>query len=496
MTTEKAATAVREQLERMRSAGCSFADARFYDEDASQRVVLYDGNLESNNRGLERGIGVRVLFQGAWGFAATADLGAIPACFDRALANARAAAGLPGFPRDMGPAQPAKGEYRAPVVKDPFDVPLAEKLAFLTAIDARLKDETVKQRIIHARFQRRRIHYWNTEGTEVSRLVLNTFATMMVMAPDKDGRTQRRSLELFSDGSGTRGWEWLIAPERFAGHAERLKRELSEIIAADPMPPGRRDLIILPGQGFLQVHETIGHALELDRILGYELSFAGGSHVRPEMIGTLRYGSDLLNCRAGVTPNSPGTFGFDDEGTPQRDYYLIKQGILVNVLSSRTDLGEANAKAGRTVVTESGTAARACSFYRTPIDRMTNINIEPGDGGTLDDITAATENGIIVDVPVSWSIGSNREHFHFGTEIAWEVKDGRRTRVFKNPTYQGHTLEFWRSLDKVGDKSTWLLQSVPNCGKGEPNQVMELGHGIPVMRFHDVQCGESEAAQK
>ncbi|MFO7676695.1 MAG: TldD/PmbA family protein [bacterium] len=496
MTSQDTATVVREQLDRMRSSGCSFADARLYEEDASQRVVLYDGNLESNNRGFERGIGVRVLYEGAWGFAATADLGAIAACFDRALANARAAARLPGFPKDMGPARPTRGEYRAPVVKDPFDIPLSDKLAFLTGIDAHLKDESVRQRMVHARFQRRRIRYWNTEGTDVSRFVSNTFATMLVMAPDKEGRTQRRSVELFSDGTGTRGWEWLSNPDCFAGHAERIRSELSQIVAADPMPPGRRDLIILPGQGFLQVHETIGHALELDRILGYELSFAGGSHVRPEMIGTLRYGSDKLNCRAGVTPNSPGTFGFDDEGTPQRDYYLIRKGILVNVLSSRTDLAEANARAGRTVVAESGTAARACAFYRTPIDRMTNINIDPGDDGTLDDIIAATDDGIVVDVPVSWSIGSNREHFHFATEIAWEVKNGRRGRVFKNPTYQGHTLEFWRSLDKVGDKSTWLLQSVPNCGKGEPNQIMELGHGIPVMRFSNVQCGEAEAARK
>ncbi|MBN2537830.1 TldD/PmbA family protein [candidate division WOR-3 bacterium] len=491
-TPEKIAGVVRPQLERLLAEGGSFGDARFYAEDANQRLMLYDGNLESNTRTDEQGIGVRVLWHGAWGFAATADLDAIPACFDRALANARAAAQLPGFPKDMGPARPSKGEYVAPVEKDPFDVPLADKLAFLKGLDEQLKGEGIAQRVVSARFQRRRIHYWNTEGTEVSRRVMNTFATMMVMAPDKDGRTQRRSVELNSDGAGTRGWEWLADENCFAGHAERIKQDLAAILAAEPLPPGRRDLIILPGQGFLQVHETIGHALELDRILGYELSFAGGSHVRPEMIGKLRYGSDKLNCRAGVTANSPGTFGYDDEGTPQRDYYLIKEGILVNVLSSRTDLGEANARAGREVVKESGTAARACAFYRTPIDRMTNINIDAGPDGTLDDIVRATEDGIIVDTPVSWSIGSNREHFHFGTEIAWEVKDGKRGRVFKNTTYQGHTLEFWNSLDKVGDESTWKLQSVPNCGKGEPNQIMELGHGIPVMRFKNVQTGEKE----
>ncbi len=492
MNRESIAAAVRSELDRMGAAGCSFADARFYDEDRSETLVLRDGNLEANHGALERGIGVRVLCDGAWGFAASAELGAIASVFDRALANARAAARLPGFPKTMGTASPVKGSYRPPVERDPFELPLADKLGLLKGIDAALADPAVAHRMVMARFQRRRIHYWNSEGTEIDRAVLNIFAQMMVMAPDADGRMQRRSWELAGDGGGTRGWEWLADDNCFGGHAERIKSELGQIVAAPPMPPGRRQLIILPGQGFLQVHETIGHALELDRILGYELSFAGGSHVRPEMIGSLRYGSKLLNCRAGVTPNSPGTFGYDDEGTPQYEYYLIKEGILVNVLSSRADLAEANAKAGRTVVSRSGAAARACAFYRTPIDRMTNINIDPGDGGTLEDIIAATEDGCIVDVPVSWSIGSNREHFHFGCEIAWQVKDGRRLGVWKNATYHGHTLEFWNSLDRVGSAPTWRLQQVPNCGKGEPNQIMELGHGIPVMRFAGVETGEKE----
>ncbi|MEO0082636.1 MAG: TldD/PmbA family protein [candidate division WOR-3 bacterium] len=490
--TSKIVDIVRAELERMTAAGCSFADARYYEEDSSEHIVLYDGNLEANTGSYERGIGIRVLANGAWGFAATADLGRIPDCFDRAFANAKAAAILPGFPKTMGVAKPVKGSYRPPVRRDPFDVPLSEKLEFLRTLDDRLRHKTVTHRSILLDFQRGKVLYWNSEGTEVDKWVLNTFATMTVMARDKEGRTQRRSFELAGDGSGTRGYEWLLDADCFAGHAERLKKELGEIVAADPLPPARRDVILLPGQGFLQVHETIGHALELDRILGYELSFAGGSHVRLEHIGRLRYGSEKLNCRAGVVPNSPGTFGYDDEGSPQRDYLLIEKGMLVNVLSCRADMAEANAKAGRTVVPESGTAARATSFYRSPIDRMTNINIDPGEDGTLEDIVSRTENGVILDVPVSWSIGSNREHFHFATEIAWEVKEGTLTKVYKNPTYQGHTLEFWRSLDMVGNLSTWKLQQVPNCGKGEPNQIMELGHGIPVMRFANVQTGEKE----
>ncbi|HEX2948457.1 MAG TPA: TldD/PmbA family protein [Armatimonadota bacterium] len=486
------ASIVTAEFARMIDAGCSFADARFYDENAVEFLRLYDGNVEGNSALFERGIGVRVLFEGAWGFAATADLSAIPACFDRALVNSQAATSLPGFRRSLGAAQPVNGSFQSPVERDPFDVPLKEKLAFLQQIDERLKAPHVAHHGVYAEFQRRKVFYWNTEGTVVNRQQLNTFAEMRVIAPDAEGRTQRRSYELCSDGNGTRGFEWLADTEQFTSHTERIKAELAALLAAERLAPGRRDVILLPGQGFLQVHETIGHALELDRILGYELSFAGGSHVRPDMIGTLRYGSDKLNCQAGATPNSPGTFGFDDEGTPQQDYPLIKNGILVNVLSSRGELAEANAAAGREVVNESGSAARACAFYRPPIDRMTNVSILSGHDGTLDDIIAATEDGIVLDVPTSWSIGSNREHFHFGCEIAWEVKHGKRTRILKNPTYHGHTLEFWNSLDMVGDARTWRLQQVANCGKGEPNQVMEVGHGVPVMRFHDVETGEKE----
>ncbi len=481
---------VKSELKRMIDLGCSFADARFYDEDSTERLVLYDGNLEANYRRSERGIGIRVVKDGAVGFAATADLAAISDCFERARANAIAAHQLLGFPRDMGRASPVKGFYQPAFEKDPFELPLPEKLAFLKSVDEKLQDNTIEHRIVGVLFQKRRVFYYNSEGSEIERWVMNIFADMAVMARDKEGRNQKRSYSLDSDGTGSRGFEWLTNPQAFAHHTERIKQELGEILVAETLPPKRRDVILLPGQGHLQVHETIGHPLELDRILGYELSFAGGSLVRPEMIGNLRYGSEKLNVRVMVVENSPGTFGYDDEGTPQYDYYLIKKGILVNVLSSRIDLAEANVKAQKTVVNGSGASARAAGFYKTPIDRMTNVCVEWGDDGTLEDIIKATEDGVILDMPVSWSIGSNREHFHFGCEIAWEVKEGRCTRVYKNPTYQGHTIEFYNSLDMVGDRSTWRLFQVANCGKGEPNQIMEVGHGVPVMRFKNVQTGE------
>jgi TldD protein len=491
MTVSSSLTAIiKEQLQQALDAGCSFADARYYEEDSTQSLILYDGNLEGNYRRFERGIGVRVLKNGAVGFAATADLERIPDCFARALANAAAAAVLLGFPKDMGSLPPVRGTYKPPFEKDPFTVPLPEILHLMKTVDQQLNEKPVEHRMVRFYFQKRHIFYFNSEGSEIERWVMNPFANMTVMARDKENRTQRRSYDLDSDGTGTRGFEWVANPASFAAHADRIKSELSQLLSAETLPPARRDVILLPGQGHLQVHETIGHPLELDRILGYELSFAGGSHVKPQDIGTLRYGSEKLNAVVMIVENSPGTFGYDDEGTPQHQYYLIKNGILVNVLCCRLDLGEANAKAGKKVVERSGASARAAGFYKTPIDRMTNVCVEWGSDGTLEDIVRATENGVILDMPVSWSIGSNREHFHFGCEIAWEVKDGRRTRVYKNPTYQGHTLEFYNSLDMVGDRSTWRLVQVPNCGKGEPNQIMEVGHGVPVMRFRNVITGE------
>jgi TldD protein len=480
-----------QNIERVSKQGAEYSDARFYTHDDSETLLLYDGNLEANDTTFESGLGVRVLYGGAWGFAATSNVKELDACFDQALKNAKTAAGLVRVPLKMGKKPAHHGVFSSPVKQDPFSVSLKEKLDFLGSIDARLKEDWIIKRYVYAEFQKKNIYFFNSEGTEVERHLSNVFGKMMIMALDSDGQMQRRSQELHTTGKGTRGYEMLTDPALFGGHAERIKTELAELIKADPLEYGRRSVILLPGQGFLQVHETIGHPLELDRILGYELSYAGGSFVNLDSFGKLKYGSEKLSVSAfGGIENSPGSFGFDDEGSPERDYLLIDKGVLVNALSSRAMIDEANQKAGRTIFTESGGAARATAFYRAPIDRMTNVNILPGNDGSLDDIIASTKDGIVLDNPVSWSIGSNREHFHFGCEIAWEVKDGKKTRILRNPTYQGHTVEFYNSLSAVGDASTWKVWQVDNCGKGEPNQIMQLGHGIPVVRFDNVITGE------
>ncbi len=484
---------IQNNINRIMVKGCEYVDVRFHEDDNSESILLYDGNLEGNDTNFERGIGVRALYKGAWGFAATSNMGNIDQCYDLAFENAKTASKLIKIPLSMGKAKPHQSSYKSPVKKDPFNVSLKDKLDFLFKIDNQLKADFVIKRVITADFQKKNVFFFNSEGTEIERKLTNTFANMIIMGLDKDKRIQRRSQELYSTGAGTRGFEMLTQPELFGNHAERIKTELSQLLVADKLDYGKRSVILLPGQGFLQVHETIGHPLELDRILGYELSFAGGSFVNLDSFGKLQYGSEKLNVSAfGGIENSPGSFGFDDEGSPEQDYMLIENGKLVNALTSRAMIHEANETAGRQIFDQAGGASRATAFYRAPIDRMTNVNILPGNDGTLDDIIANTEDGIVVDVPVSWSIGSNREHFHFSNEIAWEVKNGKKTRILRNPSYQGHTVEFYNNLSAVGDKSTWEVRQVNNCGKGEPNQIMQLGHGIPVVKFDNVITGERE----
>ncbi|MDD3045419.1 MAG: TldD/PmbA family protein [Candidatus Delongbacteria bacterium] len=480
------------EIENLLRKKAEYVDARLITEDNSESIVLYDGNLEGNDTTFENGIGVRTLYNGAWGFAATSDLSKIKECFELSFKNAKTASELVNIPITMGKKQKGfSASYESPAKKDPFKVSLKEKIDFLKDIDSNLKEDWILKRYISATFQKKNQYFLNSEGTFIERKLTDVFATMMVMGLDNEGQMQRRSHELFTKGDGTRGWELLVDPKFFSSHTGRIKEELAELLKAESLKYGKRSVILLPGQGWLQVHETIGHPLELDRILGYELSYAGGSFVNLDSFGKLKYGSDKLNVSAyGGFPNSPGSFGFDDDGSPERDYLMIDKGLLVNCLTSRAMINEANERAGRKIFNDIGGASRSTAFYRAPIDRMTNVNILPGDDGKLKDIIASTEDGIVVDNPTSWSIGSNREHFHFGCEIAWEVKNGKKTRVLKNPTYQGHTTEFYNSLTAVGDKSTWVVGQVDSCGKGEPNQVMELGHGVPVLKFDNVITGE------
>jgi TldD protein len=478
-----------EQIERLKAAGAGYVDARWYPVEETDQLTMWNGNLKTAASSRESGVGIRVLYRGAWGFSAASDVGNLSALFEKALDNARVAAQRVSFPVRLAEKEPTQASFRSPNRIDPFSVPLAEKIAFLQDLDQKLNQPGVAQRVCQLTCTRKQIVYLDSEGSEIEKHIIEVFPGMQVMGVDPQGETQSRKFSPALSGA-TRGWETL-EPELFDANARRIVRELQEVLVAGNCPREERSVILLPGIMYLQTHETIGHALELDRILGYELAYAGGSFVKLEDFGALRYGSSKLTARADATlPNSPGSFGYDDDGVPGQDNLLIDKGLLVGAVAGRQMVEEANARAGRTIFRGSSGANRATSFYRVPIERMTNINIDPGLDGSLSDIVRNTEKGIILDGDKSWSIGSNREQFHFATDIGWLVEEGKVTRVVKNATYRGETVPFYNSLSAVGDQSSWEVRSVDNCGKGQPNQIMQLGHGVPVCRFDNVAIGE------
>jgi TldD protein len=480
---------LKDHIERINKKGSLYVDARWYPKEEANYLVMWNGNLKSAAFSRESGIGVRVLYKGAWGFSATSDLGNIPALFDKAYDNARIAAQRVTFPVRLAEKDSIKATFTSPNRINPFTVPLNDKVAFLQEMDEKLNQEGVFQRISSLYFIRKQIIFLDSEGSEIEKNITEVFSGLEVSGKDEQGATHERGFYPGRIGD-TRGWE-SIDRELFSENAERIISELNQVLVADECPKEKRSVILLPAMMHLQTHETIGHALELDRILGYELSFAGGSFVTLDDFGSLRYGSEKLTARADATvPNSPGSFGYDDDGVPAQNNILIDKGILVGAITGRQMVEEANAKARRQIFTGSGGANRATSFYRVPIERMTNINIDPGEDGSLENIVSDTEKGIILDSERSWSIGSNREQFHFATQIGWLVDEGEVKKVVKNPTYKGDTVEFWNSLSAVGDESTWELKYIDNCGKGQPNQVMQLGHGVPVCRFDNVTIGE------
>lgn len=481
---------IKKQIERIHALGATYVDARWYPFEETNELFMVNGNLKNTSFSRESGVGVRVLYKGAWGFSASSDLSNLAALFDRALDNARAAAERVTFPIRLAEKDAIQAQFTSPNQINPFEVPLADKVAFLKAMDDKLNQPGVFQRFSGLNFTRKHIVFMDSEGSQIEKLITDVYARLEVSGLDENGQMHDRAFKLNQNGAYSRGWE-SVDLDFFSQNAERIVEEMRQTLVAELCPKDDRSVILLPGIMYLQTHETIGHALELDRILGYELAFAGGSFVRLEDFGKLRYGSEKLTARADATlPNSPGSFGFDDDGVACQNNLLIDKGILVGAITGRQMVEEANAKARRQIFDGSGGANRATAFYRVPIERMTNINIDAGQDGTLEDIIQNTERGIVLDGDRSWSIGSNREQFHFATEMGWLVEDGRRTRVVKNPTYKGDTLKFWNSLSAVGDPSTWEVVFVDNCGKGQPNQIMQLGHGVPVCRFDNVRIGE------
>ena len=433
----------------------------------------------------DRGAMLTAYADGGCGYAATSDLslGGLQAALDRAEAWARATAGRSLIDFRPLPRPAPRGGYASPGVDQPgrsqqewYEL-LADESRH-AGCDPRIVDweATVETRTAEHR-------YLTSAGGEVVQRYRFVMPGLSVTA-HASGDTQTRTLNGYR-GLAQQGGESMLDRFAFVGSGRRVADEALQLLLAPNCPSGAMDVLLMPDQVILQIHESIGHPLELDRILGDERNFAGTSFVTLDMFGTYRYGSDLLNVTFDPTrPEELASYAFDDEGTPAEKAYLIRNGILERPLGGAIS----QARAGLRGVANS----RADSWNRPPIDRMANINLEPGDAA-IEDMIGGIERGVLMSTNSSWSIDDSRNKFQFGCEWGRLIENGRLTTVVKNPNYRGISANFWRSLAKVGDASTVQVLGTPYCGKGEPSQVIRVGHASPACVFTAVDVFGGEA---
>lgn len=472
-----------------RDARVRYAEVRLVD-DTSERLRVRDGRIERATSGHACGVAVRVLGDKTWGFSCTSDTSeaAVAAAAERAIETARASS--PAVPvAVILPERKAEvGTYATKVAIDPFSISLEEKLGVLDRAVAALRRGGAKIRTAEAWMEWTRLvkHVLTTDGCDVAQDFTYGGCGMHVYAVGDDGRAQRRSYPTWGGGDGFQGGYERVAELDLEGNAPRIVDEAIALLTAPECPSAPRDLILESSQMALQIHESCGHPTELDRALGTEISLAGGSFLQPSLLNKLRYGSAIVDLVADATsPGGMGTFGWDDEATPGGAHALVREGLFVDYLSSR-ETAHALGKAS------TGTM-RADGWNRTPIIRMTNVSLLPKKG-TLDELVADTKDGVLMATDKSWSIDDLRLNFQFSCEIAWEIKNGKKTRILRDPFYTGITPDFWRSCNAVCGPEEWRLWGVQNCGKGDPMQIMQVGHGASPARFSNVTIGSSGRA--
>ena len=463
--------------------GARYADARLI-HNCTQSIAVKDGLVDTLEFSESTGFGVRVLVGDAWGFASSQDV--TPSEIDRvaglAIQIARASANVPGEPVVLGPPVTSQGAYRTPLQIDPFGVPLEDKINLLLRADAEMNQVTgLRTRRGNLTFIREEKHFVNSEGAYTQQTIFEAGGGLQAVAVG-NGEVQSRSFpSSFGRQQVTAGWEAILDWD-LPGNAGRVASEAVALLTADPCPSGLTTTLILGGdQVALQVHESCGHPIELDRVFGSEAAYAGTSFLTPEKLNSFQYGSDIVNLTAeSLRPLGLGTFGWDDEGVPAQSTPIVQDGRFVGYLMSR----ETASRLGKL----SNGCMRASGWNRIPIIRMTNVSLEAGDW-TLEDMIADTHDGIYMETNRSWSIDDKRYNFQFGTEIGYEIKNGKLGGMLRNPTYTGLTPQFWNSCDAIGDARHWIMYGTPNCGKGQPGQIAHTGHGAAPARFRNVQVG-------
>jgi TldD protein len=469
--------------------GATYADARIVDE-RNRTLTTKSGKVGGAYDSESLGIGVRVIANGAWGFAAVDDLSraAVEAAAARAVEIAKASATVKSQELRIAPEKPAVADWSSPCEIDPFTTSIEENIELLLAIDRELalvQGVTLAEGNLN--FRRYDQWFYSSEGAEIHQLRHMTGAGYAAYSFEGTEIQKRSYPNSFGGQYQNRGFE-LISELKLLENARRIGEEAVALHRAEQPPHGNMTVVLDSSQLGLQIHESVGHPIELDRVLGMEANFAGTSFLTVDKLRNLRYGSPMVNVVADATPaHGPGlgTFAYDDEGVASQRTPIITNGEFTGYISSREtahSIGESR----------SNGTMRAEGWNRLPLIRMTNISLLPGEKPmSFADLVSSTDKGIYMQTNRSWSIDDKRYNFQFGCEIAWEIKGGKLGRIIKNPSYSGITTEFWNSMDAVCSRDEWTLWGTPNCGKGQPQQVMGTGHGAAPARFRNIKVGSA-----
>ncbi|HLJ69196.1 MAG TPA: TldD/PmbA family protein [Chloroflexota bacterium] len=458
--------------------GAAYADVRVM-RRRSDTVQTRDGELEHAGEERDDGLGVRVLVDGAWGFAAQTGLDR--AAGDRAARSAvvaaRATARVNRRAVELAPNPPAVAAYRTPLHRDPFAVPLEEKQALLLAAERTLRaHHSVQVSSAHLVAFRTEKFFCSSDGARIEQDVIECGGGLFALALGEE-KPARRSF----DNYGQAGWEF-VERLNLEQQGARVGEEAAGLLTAPYVEPGPTDVVLGSDQLALMVHETCGHPTELDRVLGFEDAFAGGSFLQPADLGTLRYGSEHVNLIADSTlAEGLGTFAYDDDGVPAQHFSLVRHGIFCGYLSSRET-------ASMIGWDHSTGCSRADGWGRIPIVRMVNVSLEAGEV-PLEDLIGDVKDGLYLDTPSSWSLDDKRLNFHFGMEYGREIKNGKLGGLCRGATIQSITPQFWGRCDGVAEPAEWYLWGFLSCAKGEPLQSLHVGHGAAPARFRGVTVG-------
>lgn len=473
---------IKTALETAAKYGATYSDIRI--EDLKQEhISVRNKKVEDVNYSESRGFGVKVIYKGCFGFASSSVMtqDEVRKVVEQAIKIAEASTQTKKNDLIMSPIEPVRLNYISEYKKDPFKVPTSEKLELLIkASEIMSKHEKIKISLAEMTFFKHKKLLVSSEGSYIEQEYIKSGAGVQAYAIEND-EMQSRSYPANCGGDfRNSGYEFIEEMELLV-NAERIAEEVIYLLEAPQCPTKETTIVLDNNQMAIQIHESIGHPIEYDRVLGMEASFAGTSFLTPEKLNKLKYGSDIVNVFADATiPYGLGSFAYDDEGVPGQRVPIIDKGLFVGYLTSRDTAPSLN--------TTSMGSVRAENWNFLPIIRMTNINLEPGDK-TFEELIGEVEDGIYMCTNKSWSIDDKRWNFQFATEIGWEIKDGKLGKMLKNPTYTDNTVHFWNSCDAIANSSYWRIFGVPNCGKGQPMQTGHVGHGSSPARFRDIKVG-------